>query len=57
MKEPDKSPQQRSPPGRPPPIGFGEATKSDAPPRPHGLLFLIAILKQRQDTGSSKDKR
>ncbi len=57
MIEFDKSPQNGLPPGRPPLVGAGEATKSEVPPRPHGLLFLIAILKKWQETGSSEDKR
>ena len=57
MIEPGKSPPKGSPPGRPPLVGAGEATKPEVPPRPRGLLFLIAILKKRPETGSSEDKR
>ena len=57
MKEPGKAPQKGSPPGGPPPGGASKATKSDVLPRSRGLLFLIAILKKRPESGSSEDKR
>lgn len=57
MKEPSKSPQEGLPPVRPPFLGAREANKSDVPPRPAGLVFLIAILKKRQETGASEDER
>jgi hypothetical protein len=57
MIEPGKLPQNGSPPGRLPPVGADEATKAAFPPRPRGLLFLIAVLKKQQETGSSRDKR
>lgn len=62
MKKPGKSPKEGSPqkglpPGRAPPVGAGEATKPTVPPRPHGLLFLLAILKKPRETDPSEDKR
>jgi hypothetical protein len=57
MIEFDKSPPKGPPPGPAPPIAASEAAKHEVPPRPRGLLLLIAILKKQPETGSPEDQR
>ncbi len=57
MKEPGKLPQEGSPPGMVRPAGAGEATNPIVVPHPHGLIFLIAVLKKVQAAESLADER